>query len=71
MFFLDREQFTAAKGFNQNLCSWGPRIDAITQNVYVAGMFLSSACTNSSDPKLGRNIPVASMCRDCSDTRQI
>jgi hypothetical protein len=47
------------------LCLWGPQIDATTQNVYVAGMFLSSACTNSSDPKIGKNIPVESMCRDC------
>lgn len=60
--------FAGAKGFNQNLCSWGPRIDATSKDVYVAGMFLSSACTNSSDPKVGGNIPVASMCRDCNET---
>ena len=63
------EQFAGAKGFNQNLCPWGPRIvvDSTLQNLYVAGMFLSSACTNSSDPIVGGNIPVPSLCRNCND----
>ena len=52
-----------AYSFNQNLCSWGPKLAHITDQTALDSMFLDSGCPATSSPVVGQTLN--SWCQHC------